>query len=62
MRKSSLLVAAVGVLALIGIGTWFGVRTFTATGTLAGSQRSAPADPAILTTHLQKLLGDIALP
>jgi len=27
----------------------------------AAYQRSAPADPAILTTHLQNLQGDIAL-
>jgi hypothetical protein len=28
----------------------------------AAYQRSAPADPAILMTHLQNLQGDIALP
>ena len=37
MRKSTLLVTTVAALVLIGIGTWFGVRTFTATGALAGS-------------------------
>ena len=36
-RKSTLLAAALAALVLIGIGTWFGVRIFTATGALAGS-------------------------
>ena len=36
MRKT-LLAAAVGVLVLIGIGTWIGVRTFTPTSAVAGS-------------------------
>ena len=41
MRKTTLF-AAVAVLVLIGVGTWFGVRTFTATGALAGSADKAP--------------------
>jgi hypothetical protein len=40
MRKPTLFAAAVAALVLIGIGTWFGVRTFTATGALAGSAAS----------------------
>ena len=42
MRKTTLF-AAVATLVLIGVGTWFGVRTFTATGALAGSADKAPA-------------------
>jgi hypothetical protein len=42
MRKTTLLAAAVAALALTGIGTWFGVRTFTATGALAGSADKVP--------------------
>ncbi len=62
MRKTALFAAAVA-LALTGIGTWFGVRTFIATRALAGShQRLAPADPAILRAHLKDLQGKIALP
>jgi hypothetical protein len=41
MRKTTLF-AAVAVLVLIGVGTWFGVRTFTATGALAGSADKSP--------------------
>jgi len=41
MRKT-LLAAAVGVLVLIGIGTWIGVRTFTPTSAVAGSTDNAP--------------------
>ena len=41
MRKATLF-AAVAALVLIGIGTWFGVRTFTTTGALAGSANKAP--------------------
>jgi hypothetical protein len=43
MRKSTLLAAALAGLVLIGIGTWFGVRIFTATGALAGSADKQPA-------------------
>jgi hypothetical protein len=43
MCKTSLFAAAVAALVLIGIGTWFGVRTFTATGALAGSADKPPA-------------------
>ena len=42
MCKTSLFAAAVAALVLIGIGTWFGVRTFTNTGALAGSANKAP--------------------
>ena len=42
MRKSTLLAAALAGLVLIGIGTWFGVRIFTATGALAGSADTPP--------------------
>jgi hypothetical protein len=42
MRKTTLFAAAVALLVLIGIGTWFGVRTFTATGALAGSADTPP--------------------
>ena len=42
MRKTTLF-AAVAALVLIGVGTWFGVRTFTATGALAGSADNTPA-------------------
>jgi hypothetical protein len=43
MRKTTLFAAAaVAALALTGIGTWFGVRTFTATGALAGSAHKMP--------------------
>ena len=42
MRKTTLLVAAIAALVLISIGTWFGVRTFTATGALAGSADKPP--------------------
>ena len=42
MRKITSLVAAVVALVLIGVGTWFGVRTFTATGALAGSADKSP--------------------
>ena len=42
MRKPSLFAAAVAALVLIGIATWFGVRTFTATGALAGSADKPP--------------------
>jgi len=63
MRKTTLFVAAVGGLVLISVGTWLGVKTFAATGALAGSnQRLVPVDPAILTTHLQNLRGEIASP
>ena len=43
MRKTTIFAAAVAALVLIGIGTWFGVRTFTATGALAGSANKPPA-------------------
>ena len=43
MHKPTLLAAAVAAFVLIGIGTWFGVRTFTATGALAGSVDKPPA-------------------
>jgi hypothetical protein len=42
MRKATLFAAAIVALVLTGIGTWFGVRTFTATGALAGSADKAP--------------------
>ncbi len=42
MRKTALLVASIAALVLIGTGTWFGVRTFTATGALAGSADKVP--------------------
>jgi len=42
MRKTTLFAVAVGALVLVGVGTWFGVRTFTATGALAGSADNAP--------------------
>jgi hypothetical protein len=43
MRKTNLLVAAaVGSVVLIGVGAWFGVRTFTATRALAGTADNAP--------------------
>ena len=37
MHKTTLFTAAVAALVVIGIGTWFGARIFTATGALAGS-------------------------
>ena len=43
MRKTTLLAAFIAVLVLIGIGTWFGVRTFTATRALADSADKLPA-------------------
>jgi hypothetical protein len=43
MRKTTSLAALIAVLVLIGIGTWFGVRTFTATRALAGSADKPPA-------------------
>ena len=43
MGKTTLFAAAVAALVLIGIGTWFGVRTFTATGALASSANKPPA-------------------
>ena len=42
MRKTTLFAVAVAALVLTGIGTWFGVRIFTATGALAGSPDKAP--------------------
>jgi hypothetical protein len=42
MRKTTLSAAAVAALALTGIGTWFGVRTFSATGALAGLADTPP--------------------
>ena len=42
MRKTTIFAAAVAALVLIGIGAWFGVRTFTATGALAGSADKSP--------------------
>jgi hypothetical protein len=43
MRKTTLLVAAVAALVLIGIAAWIGIRTFTPTGALAGSTGKPPA-------------------
>jgi len=43
MRKTTFFAAAVAALVLTGIGTWLGVRTFTATGALAGSADNTPA-------------------
>jgi hypothetical protein len=43
MRETTLFAAVVATLLLIGIGIWFGVRMFTATGALAGSADKAPA-------------------
>ncbi len=37
MRKTTLFVAAITALVLIGVGAWIGVRTLTPTGALAGS-------------------------
>jgi hypothetical protein len=42
MRKTTLFAAAVAALALT-IGTWFGVRIFTATGASAGPANKTPA-------------------
>ena len=42
MRKTTFFAAAVAALVLTGIGTWLGVRTFTATGALAGSADKSP--------------------
>jgi hypothetical protein len=46
MGKTTLFAAAVAALVLIGIGTWFGVRTFAATSAPA---RSANKPPAMMT-------------
>jgi hypothetical protein len=37
MRKTSLFIAAVAMLAVIGVGAWIGVRTLIPTGALADS-------------------------
>ena len=37
MRKTTLFVAAITALVLIGVGAWIGVRTMTPTGALADS-------------------------
>jgi hypothetical protein len=42
MRKTTLFVAAVAALVLIGFGAWIGVRTLTPTGALAGSADQPP--------------------
>ena len=42
MRKTTLLAVAIVALVLIGIGTWFGVRTFAHTSGIAGSTDKAP--------------------
>ncbi len=44
MRKTTLVAAAAAVaaLALTGIGTWSGIRTFTTTGALASSADKVP--------------------
>jgi hypothetical protein len=36
MRKITFFIAAVAVLALLGAGTWVGIRTFTPTSAVAG--------------------------
>jgi hypothetical protein len=46
MRKTTLFIAAVAVLAVIGVGAWIGVRTLTPTGALAGSTDQ----PLVMTT------------
>jgi hypothetical protein len=46
MRETTLFAAVVATLLLIGIGIWFGVRMFTATGALAGSATGALAGSA----------------
>ena len=42
MRKTTLFAVAVAAVALTGIVTRFGFRTFTATGALAGSADKVP--------------------
>ena len=42
VRKITLFVVAVAAFVLIGIGAWFGVRTFTPTGALAGATDQPP--------------------
>jgi hypothetical protein len=42
MRKTTLFAAAIAALALTGIGTWFGVKIFTATGASAGPADKTP--------------------
>jgi hypothetical protein len=46
MRKTTLFVAAITALVLIGVGTWIGVRTLTPTGALADSTDQ----PLVMTT------------
>ena len=52
----------VGMLAAVILSAGAATLAFEITRLEAAHQRSAPADPAILTTHLQNLQGDIALP
>ena len=52
----------VGMLAAVLMSAGAAALAFEITRLEAAYQRSAPADPAILTTHLQNLQGDIALP
>jgi hypothetical protein len=42
MRKTTLLAAVVAAFVLIGIGAWFGVRTFIPAGALAGASDQPP--------------------
>jgi ABC-type uncharacterized transport system permease subunit len=46
MRKITLFAAAVAVLVLIGIATWFSVITSTPTGAIAGST----VNPSVMMT------------
>jgi hypothetical protein len=51
-----------GMLAAVLLSAGAGTLAIGITKLEASRQRSAPADPAILTTHLQDLRGEIALP
>ena len=51
-----------GVVAAVLLSAGAGTLAFEITKLSVAHQRSAPADPAILTTYLQNLRGEIALP
>jgi flagellar basal body-associated protein FliL len=52
----------VGMLVAVLMSAGAAALAFEITKLEAAHQRSAPADPSILTTHRQNLQGNIALP